>query len=111
MACSPATIDNHIALLGATSDVKEMVRTGAVSASTASKVVKAEGSKAGATLRAAAQKTGKATTKTLRQSKGEFEPTPKNVAMLVDFVRSTATGHSALKPAAVKLMEKLGLVA
>lgn len=108
---SVATVENSIALMGAAPEVKEMVRSGAVSASTASKVVKKEGSKAGATLKKAAEKTGKATTKTIRQSKGEFEPNAKNVGLLIDFVRSTATGHSALKPAAVKLMEKLGLAA
>jgi ParB-like chromosome segregation protein Spo0J len=107
---SVATVDNAVTLLGASPDVKEMVRSGAVSASTASKVVKKEGNKAGATLAAAAVN-GKVTAKTIRASKGEFDPSPKNVAVLVDFVRSCAIGHSALKTAACKVMEKIGLEA
>ena len=108
---SVATVENAVTLLGATPEVHEMVRNGAVSASTASKVVKKEGSKAGAVLKAAAAATGKATTKSIRKSKGEFEPNPKNVAMLVDFVRSISVGHSGLKKAAEQLMEKLGIAA
>lgn len=107
---SVATVDNAVTLLGASPDVKEMVRSGAVSASTASKVVKKEGSKAGETLKAAAVN-GKVTAKTIRASKGEFDPTPKNVAVLVDFVRSCAVGHSAVKHAAGAVMEKIGLEA
>jgi ParB-like chromosome segregation protein Spo0J len=107
---SVATVDNAVTLLGASPDVKEMVRSGAVSASTASKVVKKEGSKAGATLAAAAVN-GKVTAKTIRASKGEFDPTPKNVAVLVDFVRSCATGHSAVKHTARIVLDKLGLEA
>lgn len=108
---SVATVENSIALMGAAPEVKEMVRSGAVSASTASKVVKKEGSKAGATLKAAAAKTGKATAKTLRQSKGEFEPTPKNVATLVKFVRDVAHGNTSLKKAAEQIVKSLGLEA
>jgi ParB family chromosome partitioning protein len=107
---SVATVDNAVVLLGATPDVQAMVRSGAVSASTASKVVRAEGNKAGATLKAAVVN-GKATAKTIRASKGEFDPTPNNVAVLVKFVRDTAIGSSSLKKAAGALLEQLGLEA
>jgi hypothetical protein len=86
-----------------------MVRSGEVAASTAAKVVKKEGAKAGATLAAAAKSGGKVTAKTIRQSKGEFDPTPKNVAVLVKFVRDIAAGNSGLKPAAQKIVTQLSL--
>lgn len=108
---SVATVDNAIALMGADSEVKEMVRSGAVSASTASRVVRKEGSKAGATLAAAAKSGGKVTAKTIRKSKGEFDPSPKNVAVLIKFVRDVATGGSSLKKAAASIVEQLGLEA
>ena len=87
---SVATVENSIALMGAPAEVKDMVRSGAVSASTASKVVKKEGSKAAATLKAAAAKTGKATSKTIKESKGEFDPTPGNVRALIKVVQYAA---------------------
>lgn len=88
---SIASVDNAVVLLGATADVKEMVRSGAVSASTASKVVKKEGSKAGATLKAAAAKSGgKVTAATIRAVKGEFNPSPGNVRQLIAFVQHVA---------------------
>ena len=111
---SVATVENAVVLMGAAPEVKEMVRSGAVSASTASKVVKKEGSKAGATLKAAAavSKSGdKITAKTIRASKGEFDPTPKNVAVLVKFVRDVAHGNSSLKKAAESIVKSLGLAA
>ena len=72
---SVASVDSALTLLGATPDVQQMVRSGAVSASTASKVIKKEGSKAGATLKAVAEASGgKVTAKTIRAVKGEFNP-------------------------------------
>jgi ParB family transcriptional regulator, chromosome partitioning protein len=107
---SVASVENAVVLLGATPDVQDMVRSGAVSASTASKVVKKEGNKAGATLAAAAKSSGgKVTAKTIRKSKGEFDPSPKNIAVLVDFVRATANGHSSLKKSAQAVLSKLGI--
>lgn len=111
---SAATVEQYTTLLGATPEVQQMVRSGAVAASTAAKVVKKEGSKAGATLKAAAaaSKSGeKITAKTIRQSKGEFDPTPKNVAVLVKFVRDVAHGNTSLKKAAESIVKQLGLEA
>jgi len=109
---SAATVDQYTTLLGAAPDVQEMVRSGAVAASTAAKVVKKEGNKAGATLAAAAKQSGgKVTAKTIRESKGEFDPSPKNVAKLCDYIRSIATGHSAMNASALKLMKEVGLEA
>jgi ParB family chromosome partitioning protein len=111
---SVASVDNAVVLLGADHDVKEMVRSGAVSASTASKVVKKEGSKAGATLKAAAaaSKSGaKVTAKTIRKARGEFDPSPKNIAVLIKFVRTIAEGHSGMKKSAEAVLKQLGLEA
>jgi ParB family chromosome partitioning protein len=108
---STASVDSAVVLLGASPDVKEMVRSGAVSASTASKVVKKEGSKAGKTLAAAAKSGGKITAKTIRKSKGEFDPSPSNVKALIDFVRTVSLGHSSLKKAAESVLTKVGLEA
>lgn len=106
---SPATVEQYVTLLGAAPDVQQMVRNGTVAASTAAKVVKKEGKQAGATLAAAAASGGKVTAKTIRQAKGEFDPTPGNVRALLDFVRTVAEGHSSLKNAAGVLLEKLGI--
>jgi ParB-like chromosome segregation protein Spo0J len=106
---SAGAVDQYVTLLGAAPDVQAMVRSGEVAASTAAKVVKKEGAKAGATLAAAAKSGGKVTAKTIRQSKGEFDPTPKNVAVLVKFVRDIAAGNSGLKPAAQKIVTQLSL--
>lgn len=111
---SPAMVEQYTTLLGATSEVQQMVRSGVVAASTAAKVVKKEGSKAGATLKAAAaaSKSGsKVTAKTIRQSKGEFDPTPKNIAVLVKFVRDVAHGNTSLKKAAEAIVKQLKLEA
>lgn len=88
---SVATVENAVVLLGADSDVQQMVRSGAVSASTASKVVKKEGSKAGATLKAAAAASGgKVTAKTIRAVKGEFDPSPSNIRQLIALAQHVA---------------------
>jgi ParB-like chromosome segregation protein Spo0J len=111
---SAANVEHYTTILGADSDVHQMIRSGAVAASTAAKVVKKEGSKAGATLKAAAaaSKSGeKITAKTIRASKGEFDPTPKNIAVLVKFVQDVAHGNSSLKKAAETIVKSLGLAA
>lgn len=108
---SAATVDQYVTLLGADADVQQMVRSGEVAASTAAKVVKKEGSKASATLKAAAKSGGKVTAKTIRQSKGEFDPTPKNIAVLVKFVRDVADGNTSLKKSAGEIVKRLGLEA
>lgn len=105
---SAAAVDQYVTLLGAAPDVQAMVRSGEVAASTAAKVVKKEGVKAGASLKAAAAH-GKITAKTLRASKGEFDPTPKNVAVLVKFIRDVAAGNTGLKGAAQKIVTQLSL--
>lgn len=109
---SAATVDQYVTLLGATPDVQQMIRSGEVAASTAAKVVKKEGSKAGTTLKAAAAKSGgKVTAKTIRQSKGEFDPTPKNIAVLVKFVCDVAASNSSLKKTAGEIVKRLKLEA
>jgi ParB family chromosome partitioning protein len=86
-----ATVDQYTTLLAATPEVQQMIRSGAVAASTASKVIKSDGAKAGATLKAAAAHSGgKITAATIRESKGEFNPTPMNIRALIATVQYTA---------------------
>jgi ParB family transcriptional regulator, chromosome partitioning protein len=112
---SVASVENSIVLLGASADVQDMVRSGAVSASTASKVIRKEGSKAGATLKAAAavaKSNGKdkVTSKSIKESKGEFDATPRNVSKLVAFIEKVAVHATPrLAAEASKLLADLGI--
>lgn len=110
---SAATVEQYITLLGADAEVQNMVRSGAVAASTAAKVVKKEGSKAGATLKAAAKasKSGeKITAKTIRQAKGEFDPSPGNVRKLISLAQHVAQhGDRQCKAKAVAVLNDLAI--
>lgn len=96
---SASNVEQYTALLGADADVQAMVRSGAVSASTAAKVIRKEGNKAGATLKAAAasakttgKKAGKVTSAAIKKSKGEFDAKPANVKLLIDALKVIAKG-------------------
>jgi ParB family chromosome partitioning protein len=107
---TPAALDMYTNLLSATPDVQEMVRSGTVAASTAAKVVKREGSGAGATLAAAASLGGKVTAKTIREVRGEFDPTPANVSALIESVKYTARfADRKCQMAAQGVLERLGV--
>jgi ParB family chromosome partitioning protein len=108
---SVASVENAVTLSSAPEDVKAMVRSGAVAASTASKVIKKEGDKAGATLAAAAKASGgKVTASTIRAVKGEFNPSPGNVRQLIAFVQHVAQHGDRLSTIrAKKLLNDLAL--
>lgn len=107
---SIATVENAVTLAGAPVEVQAMVRSGAVSASTASLVVKKEGSKAAATLTEAAKKTGKATAKTIKASKGEFDPSPGNIRKLIALAQHIAQhGDRLSQKRAVAVLNDLAI--
>jgi ParB family chromosome partitioning protein len=115
LAKSPAVIEYAITLLSAGEDVKAMVRSGEVSATTAARIVKAEGSKAGATLKAAgevAKAAGKAkiTAKSIKKVTGEFDATPTNVRRLIQALQFVAkNGDGKVQNRAIETLTALNL--
>lgn len=115
---STQQVRNHLELLGAPADVREMVRKGDVSATTAVKVVRREGKQAGAILKEAkaeAERTGKGkvTQAAVNMVNGTDALTPRQVARLVDVMRKImALGEDEPKASRMAgvILSKLELV-
>lgn len=112
---TPANVEQYTTLLSATPDVQAMVRSGAVAASTAAKVVKQEGSGAGATLAlaaVAAKANGKTkvTAQAIKEVRGEFDATPANIKALISALQYTAKwADRKCKEKARATLEKVGI--
>jgi ParB family chromosome partitioning protein len=113
---SAQTVENYLALLSAPEEVKDMVRSGEVSASTAREVVRKHGDKAGETLANAkrqANSEGKSrvTTAHVRASTGEFQATVPHVKlMLATLQKIAADGEDDAAEMARDTLEKIGVL-
>lgn len=115
---SAQAIANYETLLGASEEVREMVRSGEVAPSTATAVVKKEGKKAGETLKKAkkeaktkGKKKGKVTARAVAKSKGKSPLSSSQVEVLLSGLRKLATKSSCEvdREKANKLLHSLGL--
>jgi ParB family chromosome partitioning protein len=113
---SVQTVDNYLALLSAPEDVKSMVRSGEVSASTAREVVRKHGDKAGETLANAkrqANSEGKTrvTTAHVKASTGEFQATAGNIKVMIGALELIAKdGDGDAAEIARDALEKIGVL-
>lgn len=109
------TVTHYISLLGADAEVQNLVRSGEVAVSTAAKVVKADGAKAGETLRKAldiAKADGKAkvTAKSIAKAKGEASLTPSQVRVLIAALRDILRYPDRVTELASEALTTVGLL-